>query len=153
MASFIWTSIQKKEKYRKIPLWQGGVHEAKKNVWSLPSKLELVIWRHVDYVSKSSITFRWILICLIFSCRDMQDYYMLFGIFTADTGLYSMSVFFILCADFQFSNLFVCIARVVSLSGHLSWYIFILRNQFRNIYTKKIAERWYHKYSKSLNQF
>jgi hypothetical protein len=42
---------------------------------------------------------------------------------------------------------------VVSLSGHLSWYIFILRNQFRNIYTKKIAERWYHKYSKSLNQF
>ena len=38
-----------------------------------------------------SIIFRGILICVIFRPRDMQQYYMLFGIFTRDTGSYSMS--------------------------------------------------------------
>jgi len=141
---------------QSINLFDKEVYTKRKNVWSLRSKLELVIWRHVDYVPKSSTTFRGILICLIFSCRDMQEYYMLFGIFTC-----LFSLFLVPISNFPIwydskspvPHLFLCIARVVSLSGHLSWYIFILRNQFRNIYTKKIAERWYRKYSKSLNQF
>jgi hypothetical protein len=65
----------------QISLWQGGVHEAKKTSESLRSKLEVFIWRHVVYVPKSSRTFREILICVIFRPRDMQEYYMLFGIF------------------------------------------------------------------------
>jgi hypothetical protein len=102
LGYFFGINVPKLVSQDKNISWQvSGKWYHPRNVWSLPSKLELVIWRHVDYVSKSSIIFRWILICLIFSCRDMQDYYMLFGIFTADTGLYSMSVFFIPCADFH----------------------------------------------------
>jgi hypothetical protein len=35
--------------------------------------------------------FRGILICVIFRQRDMQELYMLFGIFTGEMGLYSRS--------------------------------------------------------------
>ena len=34
----------------------------------------------------------------------MQEYYMLFGILARDVGLYSLSVFYIAWADFQYSN-------------------------------------------------
>ena len=78
-----------------------------KNVWSLRSKLEVFIWRHVVYVPKSSKTFRGILICVIFRPRDMQEYYMLFGIFTRDTNLYSLSVFYIAWTDFQYTNVYL----------------------------------------------
>jgi hypothetical protein len=43
-------------------------------------------------VSKSSTTFRGILIGVIFRPMDMQEYYMLFGIFARDVGLYSLSL-------------------------------------------------------------
>jgi hypothetical protein len=58
---------------------------------SLRSKLELFIWRHVVYVPKSSTTFRGILICVIFRPRDMQEYYMLFGIRVHVPCLFSIS--------------------------------------------------------------
>ena len=99
-----WTSIQKKGKILQIPLRQGGVHEAKKTPGSLCSKLDVFIWRHVVYVPKSSTTFRGILICVIFRPRDMQEYYMSFGIFARDVCLYSLSVFYIVWADFQYTN-------------------------------------------------
>jgi hypothetical protein len=100
-----WTSIQKKEKIvLQIPLRQGGVHEAKKRQDLLCSKLEVFIWRHVVYVPKSSTIFRGILICVIFRLRDMQEYCMLFEIFARDVGLYSLSVFYIARADFQYTN-------------------------------------------------
>jgi hypothetical protein len=57
---------------------------SQKTSGSLCSKLEVFIWRHVAYVPKSSTTFRGILICMIFRPRDMQEYYMLFGIFARD---------------------------------------------------------------------
>ena len=106
------TSIQKKGKILQIPLRQGGVQEAKKTSGSLCSKLEVFIWRHVVYVPKLSTTFRGILICVIFRPRDMQEYYMLLGIFAKDVGLYFLSVFYIAWADFQYTNvyLFLCIA-------------------------------------------
>jgi hypothetical protein len=94
-----WTSIQKKGKILQIPLRQGGVHEAK--------KLEVFIWRHVVYMPKLSTTFRRILICVIFRPRDMQEYYMLFGIFAKDVGLYFLSVFYIAWADFQYTNVYL----------------------------------------------
>jgi hypothetical protein len=71
---------------------------------SLCSKLEIFIWCHVAYVPKSFTTFRGILIRVIFRPRDMQEYYMLFGIFATDVGLYSLSVFYIACAEFQYTN-------------------------------------------------
>ena len=75
---------------------------------SLRSKLEVFIWRHVVYVPKSSTTFRGILICVIFRPRDMQEYYMLFGIFARDTGLCSLSVFSdIARVDFQYTNVYL----------------------------------------------
>ena len=67
-------------------------------------KKKVFIWRHVVYVPKSSTTFRGILICVIFRPRDMQEYYMLSGIFARDMGLYSLSVFYIAWADFQYTN-------------------------------------------------
>ena len=94
-----WTSIQKKGKILQIPLRQGGVHEAK--------KLEVFIWHHVVYVPKLSTTFGRILICVIFRPRDMQEYYMLFGIFAKDVGLYFLSVFYIAWADFQYTNVYL----------------------------------------------
>jgi hypothetical protein len=39
--------------------------------------------------------------------RDMQEYYMLFGIFARDVGLYSLSVFYIAWADFQYTNIYL----------------------------------------------
>ena len=74
---------------------------------SLRSKLEVFIWCHVVYMTKSSTTFCGILICAIFRPRDMQEYYMLFGIFARDTGLYSLSVFYIAWADFQYTNVYL----------------------------------------------
>jgi hypothetical protein len=74
---------------------------------SLRSKLEVFIWRHVVYVPKSSTTFRGILICVIFRPWDMQEYYMLFGIFARDTGLCSLSVFYIAWVDFQYTNVYL----------------------------------------------
>jgi hypothetical protein len=59
------------------------------------AKNEVFIWRHVVYVPKSSTTFRGILICVIFRPRDMQKYYMLFGIFASDVCLYSLEVEFV----------------------------------------------------------
>jgi hypothetical protein len=38
-----------------------------------------------------------------------------------------------------FPNLFLCLARVISLSGHLSGSIFILKSVFRHIYANKIS--------------
>ena len=109
-----WSLIQKKGKILQIPLWQGGVHEANKKVWSLRSKLEVFIWRPVVYVLKSSTTFRGILICVIFRPRDMQEYYLLFGIFTGDTGLYSLSVFYIPWADFQYTHVYLfCVLHLL----------------------------------------
>ena len=86
---------------------------------SICSKLEVFIWRHVLFVPKSSTTFRGILICVIFRPRDMQEYYMLFGIFARDVGLYSLSVFYIawaisitrMCSYFMY-----CILIIVYLS-------------------------------------
>jgi len=63
-----------------------------------------ILIRHVVYVPKSSTTFRGILICVIFRPRDMQEYYMSFGIFARYVGLYSLSVFYIGRADFQYTN-------------------------------------------------
>ena len=94
-----WTSIQKKGKLLQIPL-----RRSQKTSGSLCSKLEVFIWRHVVYVPKSSTIFRGILICVIFWPRDMREYYMLFGIFARDVGLYSLSVFYIALADFQYTN-------------------------------------------------
>jgi hypothetical protein len=94
-----WTSIQKKGKLLQIPL-----RRSQKTSGSLCSKLEVFIWRHVVYVTKSSTIFRGILICVIFRPRDMREYYMLFGIFARDVGLYSLSVFYIALADFQYTN-------------------------------------------------
>jgi hypothetical protein len=68
------------------------------------TKKKVFIWRHVVYVPKSSTTFRGILICVIFRPRDMQEYYMLSGIFARDVGLYSLSVFYIAWADLQYTN-------------------------------------------------
>jgi hypothetical protein len=62
--------------------------QSQKTSGSLYSKLEVFIWRHVVYVPKLSTTFRGILICVIFRPSDMQEYYMLFGIFAKDVGLY-----------------------------------------------------------------
>ena len=73
---------------------------------SLCSKLEVFIWRHVVYVPKS-LTIHGILICVIFKPSDMQQYYMLFGIFARDVGLYSLSVFYIAWADFQYTNVYL----------------------------------------------
>jgi hypothetical protein len=63
-------------------------------------KKKVFIWRHVVYVPKSSTTFRGILICVICRPSDMQEYYMLSGIFEKDVGLYFLSVFYITWADF-----------------------------------------------------
>ena len=95
-----WTSIQKKGKLLQIPLWQGGVHEAKKC-----QDLCVLNWESSYDVMllKSSTTFCGILICVIFRPNDMQEYYTLFGIFARDTGLYSLSVFYI---DFQYTNVY-----------------------------------------------
>jgi hypothetical protein len=82
--------------------------QCQKTSGSLRSKLEVFIWRHVVYVPKSSTTFRGILICVIFRPRDMQEYYMLFGIFARDTGLCSLSVFSdIARVDFQYTNVYL----------------------------------------------
>ena len=81
--------------------------QCQKTSGSLRSKLEVFIWRHVVYVPKSSTTFRGILICVIFRPRDMQEYYMLFGIFTRDANLYSLSVFYIAWTDFQYTNVYL----------------------------------------------
>ena len=62
---------------------------SQKTSGSLCSKLEVFIWRHIVYVPKSSTAFRGILICVIFRPWDIQEYYMLFGIFAMDVGLYS----------------------------------------------------------------
>jgi hypothetical protein len=57
---------------------------------------------------KTLDTFRGILICVIFRPRDMQEYYMLFGIFARDTGLCSLSVFSdIARVDFQYTNVYL----------------------------------------------
>ena len=80
---------------------------SQKTSGSLCSKLEVFIWRHVVYVPKLSTTFRGILICVIFRHRDMQEYYMLFGIFAKDVGLYFLSVFYIAWADFQYTNVYL----------------------------------------------
>jgi hypothetical protein len=74
---------------------------------SLCSKLEVFIWRHVVYVPKLSTTFHGILICVIFRPTDMQEYYMLFGIFARDVGLYFLSVFYIAWADFQYTTVYL----------------------------------------------
>jgi hypothetical protein len=37
----------------------------------------------------------------------MQEYYMLFGIFAKDVGLYFLSVFYIARADFQYTNVYL----------------------------------------------
>jgi hypothetical protein len=42
------------------------------------------------------------------STRDMQEYYMLFGIFAKDVGLYFLSVFYIALADFQYTYVYLC---------------------------------------------
>ena len=81
--------------------------QSQKTSGSLRSKLEVFIWRHVVYVPKSSTTFRGILICVIFRPWDMQEYYMLFGIFARDTGLCSLSVFYIAWVDFQYTNVYL----------------------------------------------
>jgi hypothetical protein len=82
--------------------------QCQKTSGSLRSKLEVFIWRHVVYVPKSSTTFRGILICVVFRPRDMQEYYMLFGIFARDTGLCSLSVFSdIARVDFQYTNVYL----------------------------------------------
>jgi hypothetical protein len=44
---------------------------------------------------------------VIFRPRDMQEYYMLFGIFARDTGLYSLSVFYMAWVDFQYTNVYL----------------------------------------------
>jgi hypothetical protein len=77
---------------------------SQKTSGSLCSKLEVLIWRHVVYLPKLLTTFRGILICVMFRPRDMQEYYMLFGIFARDVCLYSLSVFYIAWADFQYTN-------------------------------------------------
>jgi hypothetical protein len=80
---------------------------SQKTSGSLRSKLEVFIWPHVVYVPKLSTTFRGILICVIFRPSDMQEYYMLFGIFANDVGLYFLSVFYIAWADFQYTNVYL----------------------------------------------
>jgi hypothetical protein len=103
-----WTSFQKKGKILQIPLWQGGVHNAKKRqdhyVLNWKSSYDVMLFMS----QKSSTTFRGILICVIFRPRDMQEYYMLFGIFARDTGLCSLSVFSdIARVDFQYTNVYL----------------------------------------------
>ena len=44
------------------------------NVWSFHFKLEVFIWRHVVYASKSFNIIRGILICVIVRSRDVQKY-------------------------------------------------------------------------------
>jgi hypothetical protein len=61
--------FKRKGKYCKFHL------DVAKNVWSLCSKLEVFISRHVVYVPMSSTTFRGILIYVIFRSRDMQECY------------------------------------------------------------------------------
>ena len=80
---------------------------SQKTSGSLRSKLEVFIWRHVVYVPKSSTTFRGILICVIFRPRDMQEYYMLFRIFSRDTDWCSLSVFYIAWVEFQYTNVYL----------------------------------------------
>ena len=85
---------------------------------SLRCKLEVFTWRHVVYVPKSSTIFRGILICVIFRHRVMQEYYMLFGIFARDTGLCSLSVFYITWVNFQYTNVYYfvyCITIIMHL--------------------------------------
>jgi hypothetical protein len=72
----------------------------------LCSKLEVFIWNHVVYTC-AKIVNNGILICVIFRPRDMQEYYMLFVIFTRNVGLYPLSVFYIAWADFQYTNIYL----------------------------------------------
>jgi hypothetical protein len=51
--------------------------------------------------------FHGFVICVIFRPRDLQEYYMLFGIFARDTSLYSLSVFYIAWADFQYTHFYL----------------------------------------------
>jgi hypothetical protein len=90
-----WTPIQKKG---EIPLWWGGVQEAQK-AWSLRFTLKVFIWRHVVYVPKSSTTFRGILICVIVRSRDMQEYILMFILYSdlliLNTSFLSWTLMFI----------------------------------------------------------
>ena len=79
---------------------------SQKTSGSVCSKLEVFIWRHVVYVPKSSTIFRGILICVNFKPRDMQEYYVI-RIFASDVGLYSLFIFYIAWADFQYTNVYL----------------------------------------------
>jgi hypothetical protein len=52
----------------------------KKNVSSLRFRLKVFIWRHVVYVLKSSTALRGILICVIYTLTDMQEYFFMSSI-------------------------------------------------------------------------
>jgi hypothetical protein len=107
--------FKRKGKYYKFH-FDKRCTRSQKTPGSLCSKLEVFIWRHVVYVPKSSTTFREILICVIFRPSDMQEYYMLFGIFARDVGLYSLSVFYIAWSDFQYTNVYLfCVLQYLSL--------------------------------------
>jgi hypothetical protein len=106
MLSFMNINSKERENTAKTTLTRRRTR-SQKTSGSLRFKLEVFIWRHVVYVPKSSTTFRRISICVIFRPRDMQEYYMLFEIFARDVGLYSLSVFYIAWADFQYMNVYL----------------------------------------------
>jgi hypothetical protein len=91
---------QKKGKILQIPLWLGSVH----------FKLEVFIWRHVFYVPKSSITFRGILICVIFRPIDMQEYISMFSIALEWRQLYysyEPYLWFVNRSDFHYMHVYL----------------------------------------------
>jgi hypothetical protein len=65
--------------------------------------------------------FHGFVICVIFRPRDLQEYYMLFGIFARDTSLYSLSVFYIASADFQYECQHLAISKHIN---HRYWNTF-----------------------------
>ena len=106
MLSFMNINSKERENSTNYTSTRRRTRNQKTSV-SLCSKPEVFIWRHVVYVPKLSSAFRGILICVIFRPRDMQEYYMLFGIFAKDVGLYFLSVFYIAWADFQYTNVYL----------------------------------------------
>ena len=106
MLSFVNINSKERENTTNSTLTRRRT-QSQKTSGSLCSKLEVFKWHHVVYVPKSSTTFRGILICVIFRPRVMQEYYMLFGIFARGVGLYSLSVFYVAWADFQYTNVYL----------------------------------------------
>jgi hypothetical protein len=119
---------------------------SQKTSGSLCSKLEVFIWRHVVYVPKSWTTFRGILIYVIFRARDMQEYYMLFGLFLR----FSIRFFFktvLTVWYFWFFNLFMHSYKIDCYSNITSFKRFESKPVVKIIF---IYDRLRHRYTWSV---